>query len=159
MTSKIIEASVARIAKFEGYDIQPLARDHWEWGDYVVGEVTDPPAPTAFIELSSGRLANVDVGDQVMGAFAARFATLESTGTWEKIGDNGRTRAMTSAGLFGVITSRSPFGLDHVRLRYRGHVLANGVKRTMAEFADAPISRPFAIPSLLIVGSSMSAIA
>lgn len=157
MTSKIIEASVARIARFDGYDIQPLARDHWAWGDYVVGEVTDPPAPTAFIELRSGRLANVDVGDQVMGAFATRFATLESTGTWERVGDDGRMSAMTSAGLFGVITSRSPFGLDHVRLRYRGHVLANGVKRTMSDFAEAPSTRPFTVPALLIVGSSMSA--
>jgi len=157
MTSKIIEASVTRIAQFDDFSIQPLPRGQWEFGDYVVGEVTEPPAPTAFIELKSGRLANVDVGDRVTGALATRFATLESTGSWEHIGEDGRMSAITSAGLFGVVTSRSPFGLDHVRLRYLGHVVSDDAKRTMSEFAVSPGDRPFNTPCLLIVGSSMSA--
>lgn len=157
MTSNVIEASVTRITNFDGYDIQPLDRDRWEWGDYVVGEVTDPPAPTAFVELCSGRLANVDVGDRIMGAFATRFATLESTGTWEEIGDDGRMSAMTSAGLFGVVTSRSPFGLDHVRLRYKGHVTVDGAKQTMSNCVPDDSIEPYSTPTLLIVGSSMSA--
>lgn len=157
MTSKLIPASVTRIARLGNHEIQPLPREQWDAGDYVVGEVAEPPAPTAFVELASGRLANVDVGDRIVGAFGARFATLESTGSWEYIGDDGRMSAMTSAGLFGAVTSRSPFGLDHVRLRYIGHMISGSAKRTMSEWAVPPAEKPFATPCLLIVGSSMSA--
>ena len=161
MVSRFIPASVTRIADLGAFTAQPVPRSHWAWGDYVVGEVTHPPTPTAKIELCSGRLITVDVGDLVIGAFATRFATLESTGSWEEIGEDGAMSALTSAGLFGVVTSRSPFGLDHVRLRYVGHVMGNGTKRIMADYA---VSEPpdherhvFRTPVLLIVGSSMSA--
>ena len=153
---QVIRTSVSRIADFGDFTVEPLPRAQWEWGDYVVGEVTEPPPATAFIEVTNGRMAMVDVGDRVMGAFATRFATLESTGSWEYIGDDGAMSAMTSAGLFGVITSRSPFALDSIALRYAGHVVTDGRKRTMAQFAVASEGK-FRMPVLLIVGSSMSA--
>lgn len=157
MSAHLFRASLTRIAEFGEYRVERLPRSAWSWGDYVVGEVVDPPTPTAMVELTNGRLATVDVGDHLMGAFATRFATLESTGSWELIGEEGRMQAMTSAGLFGVVTSRSPFGLDHLNLRYVGHVTTEGRKRTMAEFAkDQPVEQ-FRTPVLLIVGSSMSA--
>lgn len=158
MSPHVIPASVARIANLRDYEVAPLPRAEWAWGDYVLGEVTDPPPPNAMIELCSGRLISVDVGDRVIGAFATRFATLESTGTWEQIGDDGAMSALTSAGLFGVVTSRSPFGLEHVKLRYVGHAMVRGQKCTMADYAvgDCPHD-DFRTPVLLIIGSSMSA--
>lgn len=153
----VISASVTRIADFSAYSVEPLPRSQWAWGDYAVGEVTQPPSATAMIELCSGRLASVDVGDLVIGAFATRFATLESTGSWEYIGDDNLMSSMTSAGLFGVVTSRSPFGLDHVRLRYVGHVIVEGEKQRMADYARGRPSAGLRTPVLLIVGSSMSA--
>jgi len=153
-----IRASLTRIADLGDYALRPLARSEWAWGDYVAGEVTEPPAATAQIELTDGRQAVVDVGDQVLGAFATRYATLESTGSWDLIGEDGRMSALTSAGLFGVVTSRSPFGQAHVHLRYVGHVVTGGRKRTMSEFALRPVEAArFDTPVLLIVGSSMSA--
>ena len=157
MAGNRLLTSLTRIADFGDYEIMPLARAEWAWGDYVVGEVIAPPSPSAFIELRNGRLTTADVGDQLVGAFATRFATLEATGSWQEIGDDGRMSAMTAAGLFGVITSLSPFGQDHVTLGYLGHVVSNGRKRTMAEFAAGSSRGAFATPVILVIGSSMSA--
>lgn len=153
-----IPSSVTRIADFGDYEVLPFPRSEWAWGDYVVGEVSRPPAATARIELCSGRLVAPDVGDRVIGAFATRFATLESTGSWEEIGEDGAMSALTAAGLLGVVTSRSPFGLEHVEMRYAGHVTGGGAKRTMLHYAlPARTQDSFRTPVLLIIGSSMSA--
>lgn len=153
----IIASSLTRIGTFDGYQVQALPREQWAWGDYVLGDIVEPPGNTAQIELPTGRLASVDVGDQVIGAFATRFATLEATGSWEQIGADGRMSAMTAAGLFGVITSQSPFGLDHVQLQYAGHIMQSGQKYTMSGAALRGGADSFNLPVIMIVGSSMSA--
>ncbi|MDH3637062.1 MAG: NAD-dependent epimerase/dehydratase family protein [Gammaproteobacteria bacterium] len=153
----IIHGSLTRIADLNKVAVQPLPRADWEWADYVLGEVIDPPASSRYIELFNGRKALVDVGDRVLGAFATRFATLEATGSWENIGDDGAMSAMTGAGLFGAITSRSPLLDELIKMRYVGHVTRDGVKLNMRDFASPHATRKLEIPVLLIVGSSMSA--
>ena len=57
MSTKMICASLTRIADFENwpFDAQPLDRDRWDTGDYVVGEVTKTSS-SSMIELASGRM-------------------------------------------------------------------------------------------------------
>ncbi|MBS1222727.1 MAG: hypothetical protein H6R23_2347, partial [Proteobacteria bacterium] len=73
------------------------------------------------------------------------------------IGPDGRMTAMTAAGLFGKLTSKSPLIPTLTELRYCGHVLAAGRKAVMRDFALPDTGRTFTIPVLLIIGSSMSA--
>jgi hypothetical protein len=123
-----------------------------------VGEVNKPPGHGVRIELSNGRLVRVDTGDRLLGALGTRFATLEATGSWEDIGDDGFMQAMTAAGLLGRLTSKSPFLADLTELTYTGHVLVTGHKLTMRACVAPPIpDNAFALPVVLIVGSSMSA--
>lgn len=154
----IIRLSLARIApQWKDYEIRRLPKAEWETGDYVVAAVNEPPAMDAFVELANGRMAITGLGDRLLGALGVRFATLEATGSWEAVGPDGRMCAMTGAGLFGRITSASPFVAPMVRVRYQGHVLVAAEKQKMADFAVRAEPRPFNTPVLLIVGSSMSA--
>ena len=152
-----VRTSLSRIARFDEFAIEPLSQEHWADGDYVIGEVTGLPGQGVGIELSDGRMMQVDIGDRLLGAFGVRFATLEATGTWEAIGPDGRMTAMTAAGLFGKLTSKSPLLPALTELRYRGHVLVAGNKARMRDFALPDTGRAFALPVLLIIGSSMSA--
>ena len=138
-------------------EVVALPRHDWQWGDLVVAEVTTPPGANRQVELTDGRMAEVDVGDQIVGAFGVRAATLEATGTWEIIGEDGRFDLLTSAGLFGCLTSCSPFIAPPVALQYVGHAVREGRKQTMAACVPAVTEGVFDLPVLLIVGSSMSA--
>jgi hypothetical protein len=153
----IIRTSLTRIASFDEFTVEPRPRSNWAEGDYVVGEVLQPQDPGVLIELVNGRMIRVDVGDRLMGAFGTRNATLEANGSWRDIGDDGRMNAMTAAGLFGAITSKSPFMPRLTELAYRGHVLVDNHKATMRDFVPAGSGRSFDTPVLLVVGSSMSA--
>ena len=153
----LVRTSLSRIAHLEAFEIEPLSHEYWADGDYVIGEVTGLPGPGIGIELTDGRMMQVDIGDRLLGAFGVRFATLEATGTWEAIGPDGRMTAMTAAGLFGKLTSKSPLIPTLTELRYCGHVLAAGRKAVMRDFALPDTGRTFTIPVLLIIGSSMSA--
>lgn len=155
--SALIRASLSRIAPLPVFTVQPLPPADWATGDYVLGEVSGLPGQGVGIELTDGRMMQVDLGDRVLGAFGVRCATLEATGTWEGIGADGRMSAMTAAGLFGRLTSRSPLIPNLIELCYRGHVLANGRKATMGAFALPPSGHDFTRPVLLVIGSSMSA--
>jgi hypothetical protein len=157
MSAPVYRASLCRIAELDGLDWAPVERARWATGDFVVGEVVHPGAPSARIELCSGRMIGVGVGDLVVGAFGVRHATLEATGTWRSIGSDDEFDAMTGAGLFGQVTSISPFLPRPIRLAYRGHVLDNNHKVTMRTTVPTVTERPFVIPTVLIVGSSMSA--
>ena len=50
----------------------------------------------------------------------------------------------------------SPMLPDFVRLNYRGHVMHNGEKRAMADCISIPEAPEFAMPVILLVGTSMS---
>lgn len=154
---RIIRTSLTRIAEFEDFNIIPLPREQWQWSDYVVAEVTEPTPLTSLIETTNGRGIRVGTWDQVMGAFSTRYATLEATGSWEDIGDDLRMEAMTAAGMFGILTSKSPYFSGTIKLRYVGHVMVDGAKQNMGDFVQPTPKLAFDTPVLMIVGSSMSA--
>lgn len=159
MSSRHFYTSLCRISDLaeRPYDIAPLPREHWQSADYVAAEVTSEPTSLYRFELASGRLLDVMEGTVVVGSLGQRAATLEATGDWRAIGDDGLMHALTGAGLFGKALSVAP-GLGRlIELRYLGHAMRNGQKLRMGDFvAPAPESR-FSIPTILLVGTSMSA--
>jgi len=149
--------SVTRISDLESrpFEFQPLPRDAWETGDYVVCEVVGRPGPLYQIERPSGRMCGVFDGDIVIGAFGARAATLEGVGDWRDIGDDMALHALTPAGLFGKATSVSPLLPPFMQLAYKGHVV-RGEKVTMSQFCTHRDPIDLTIPVVLLIGTSMS---
>lgn len=149
-------SSLTRISDLdrEPYGIARLAKEHWATGDYVVGEISGPRSRLLQFELASGRMVQALRRDCVVGALGSRAATLEATGSWMDIsGDT--MHAMTSAGLFGAVTSLSTLIPSVTRLDYQGHVVRNGEKVRMADFAIRG-EGGFSVPTVLLVGTSMS---
>jgi hypothetical protein len=153
-----IFSSLTRISDLEsaGFETRCLPRQEWAGADYVVGEVTGAPSSLYQIELPSGRVVRVMAGDHVIGAFGNRAATLEGAGCWSDI-DNDEMHAMTAAGLFGVFTSMSPLMARPLSLKYLGHVIRNGRKVNMTDFAIKSGPSQFSTPTIVLVGTSMSA--
>lgn len=151
-------ASLTRISDLpeNPYDIKPLARDLWASGDYVVGEMNGTPHRLYNIELASGRMVHALPGDRIVGAFGNRSATLEGVGSYKHI-DGQTMHAMTSAGLFGAISSMSQVIPPALQLNYLGHAVRNGRKVCMSDFAIKAENSQFGIPTILLVGTSMSA--
>lgn len=159
MTDRYVFTSLTRISDLRArrFAVQPLARGDWAHGDYVVAEVLPQPPSPYGVELDNGRMIEVLPGDQLVGAFGKRAATLEGVGDWAAIGDDGRMVALTAAGLFGKGTSLSPEMSRILELQYVGHTLRNGNKLTMRDFVTAVPERRFEIPVVLLLGTSMSA--
>ncbi len=154
-----VYGSLARIADFanSNFDVVRLPRSEWATGDYVEGEVTGVWTPLYKIEDRSGHMVKVEFGDWVVGALGDRAATLEGVGGWKDIGDDGVMHAMTGAGLLGRFTSVSTLIPEPLTLDYRGHLCRNGRKVCMRDFALRADSHHFSVPTLLLVGTSMSA--
>lgn len=152
-------ASVTRISDLTptNFTSSPLAREYWDTGDYVVGQVQDTRGHLCALELPAGRMIEVMEGDLVVGAFGTRIATLEVVGDWRSIDDSGELNALTAAGLFGKNTSLSPFISSPMPLKYQGHVMRNDEKVTMRGSLPEIEITDFNIPVILIVGTSMSA--
>ena len=152
-------SSVTRISNLtpDNFDTVVLPRDKWETGDYIVGEVLDTHGRMKSVELAQGRMVEVMEGDMVVGALGLRAATLEAVGSWESIDTSGRFDALTSAGLFGVTTSISPFLTPPMPLVYKGHVVQLGEKVTMQGCVKEESTRELKAPVIMIVGTSMSA--
>jgi hypothetical protein len=141
----------------EPFEVEGLPASDWATGDYVVGVVVDASGYRT-IELPTGRDMEVAEGDAVVGAFGTRAATLEITGSWRAIDAEARTmHALTRAGLFGRAESRSTLVQRPLELRYHGHVIRGGAKVTMRDAAPTVEARPFTTPTVLFVGTSMSA--
>ncbi len=157
MTRTVI-ASLARIANFgvRPYELEPMAKADWQTGDYVMATVTGSRTPLYHIEDCDGGLIDVEPGDRVLGALGVRAATLEGVGSWMDV-ERGHMHALTSAGLFGRFTSLSRFLPTPMSLDYVGHVVRGGSKVRMAEFALQSDSRRFDVPTIFLVGTSMSA--
>jgi hypothetical protein len=154
---KFIFTSLTRIADLEeGFTYEPLLRDQWANGDYVIGEVVDIAGSSCRAELPNGRMMELMKGDVVIGALGVRHATLEATGTWEEVSNNGRIHLLTGAGLLGKMTSRSIFVTPLIELRYKGHVMVNGQTKNMSDYAAEASDLDFNIPVILMVGTSMS---
>ncbi len=159
--ARLTPTTVTRIASLDtaATSIVPLPRDQWGTGDYVVGRVRTVSRSLRQVELPSGRMAEVGVGELVVGALGRRAATLEAVGDWRDVGSDGVLQLLTSAGLLGRATSVSPFLPGLVCLDYAGHVHVAGRPSRMSDWVvpappDAP---PFEMPVVLVIGTSMSA--
>lgn len=156
--NRLVFGSLTRISDLaeKPFDVQKLDKAHWATGDYVQAEITPPKSVLYNIELQTGVMDPVEPGDLVIGAFGHREATLEGAGSWLDV-DDGAMHAMTNAGLFGRFRSFSKLLPKPISLRYAGHVMRDGEKVCMRDFAltsDYPV---FDIPTILLVGTSMSA--
>ncbi|MDH3266461.1 MAG: hypothetical protein OEM25_05805, partial [Gammaproteobacteria bacterium] len=85
-----------------------------------------------------------------------REATLEGVGGYGAV-ERGEMHALTSAGLLGVFTSYSILLPKPLSLKYRGHIVRDGHKIVMSEFAIRSEATGFSVPTILIIGTSMSA--
>lgn len=154
-----VYGSLARIADFHdsNFDVRQLPRSQWATGDYVEGEVVGAVTELYHIEDRSGLMVRVEPGDWVVGALGDRAATLEGVGGWQDVGGDNIMHALTSAGLMGRYTSFSILLPDPLRLRYLGHLCRDGRKVRMSDFAIRGGSHAFNVPTILLVGTSMSA--
>ncbi len=154
-----IYGSLARIADFRdsNFDVRILPRPAWATGDYVETEVIGTPTPLYHVEDRDGHMVRVEPGDRIVGALGDRAATLEGVGSWRDVGDDGVMQALTSAGLLGLYTSVSQLIPGPLQLAYRGHICRDDRKVTMADFALRSDTCRFAVPTILLVGTSMSA--
>jgi len=160
MTDKILHASLTRISDLDRVDFacQPLPREQWELGDYIVGDVTIARGGFSAVELTTGRVVHAVDGDSVLGALGVRHATLEVVGSWEKVGADLRMDLLSAGGLLGRVTSISGMLGSPMRVAYRGHATRDGTKVRMQDFAKAPSkARDYEVPTILIIGTSMSA--
>jgi len=153
--------SMTRIAKLReraaSLSLVRLPHAQWESGDYVVGEIVGEPGTAYPIELYNGRMIPVAEGDWVLGAFGKRAATLEATGDWEKIGEDGRMTLLTGAGLFGKLVSKSNRLGRLNDAEYLGHVWLDGKKARMRDFVTPAPAIAYDTPTVLLIGTSMSA--
>lgn len=154
----VLMSSLTRISDLatRPYEVAHLPQGEWASGDYVAAEVMGEPHRVYRIELASGRMVHALPGDHVIGAFGNRSATLEGVGSYKEIKDD-RMHALTSAGLFGAVTSMSKLLAPAMRLEYLGHVLRDAGKVCMSDFAIKADGHAFNIPTVLLVGTSMSA--
>ena len=154
-----IYGSLARIADFRNsnFDVTPLPRSEWAMGDYIETEVFGLPTPLYHIEDRSGHMVRVEPGDWVIGALGDRTATLEGVGSWRDTTPEGYMNALTSAGLMGLYTSLSQLLPPPLKLKYRGHLCRKGRKVCMSDFAMRSDTHEFSVPTILLVGTSMSA--
>jgi hypothetical protein len=159
MSSRYYFASLTRISDLERspFGTEAVPRELWETADYVVGEVLHAPRGASVIEGPCGRQIEVVVGDLVIGALGRRAATLGAVGDWTAIGPDGEMEALTAAGLFGLSTSVGWDVPGMMRLGYRGHVVRDGEKVSMKTFVPSSTADGLDVPTVLIVGTSMSA--
>jgi len=159
MTDHYVFTSLTRIADLSSrqFTVQELRRSEWGTGDYVAVEVLTQSNPYP-IELPNGRMLELAEGDLVVGALGERYATLEATGTWRGVGRAGRMQILGGGGILGRCTSVSLMLSSLTTVRYRGHVMLGGGGARMADYAvRVDSARTFATPTVLIIGTSMSA--
>lgn len=157
--SRYFFTSLTRISNLRDvpFTVQPLAREKWRTGDYVVGQVNARPNPVTRIEVSTGRVIEVMEGSLVVGAFGDRRATLEAVGSWKDIEDDMQMEVIGGGGLIGRLTSKSPYTQRMLSVLYKGHVLVDGQPRNMLDYVVAVEEQPFDLPVVLIIGTSMDA--
>jgi len=158
VSRRALLGSLTRISDLETvpWEVQPVERDLWRMGDYVVARVLDPGRQRR-LEFATGRLASFYPDDILVGALGTRHATLEATGDWRAIGPDLEMDLMTGAGLFGRCTSLSAALESLSRLGYVGHATRGGVPLRMDDFVPKIDPVPYAVPTVLIIGTSMSA--
>lgn len=158
MKKRYFFLSLTRIADFTQDEIEiiPIDKNNWEIGQYIACKVVAPPG-TMRVEMKCGRMAEIAEGDILIGAFGDRFATLEATGSYKDVGNDHKMHLLTSAGIFGKITSISSFIPRLIELEYLGNIHRDGKLLAMKDFTDNEEYSSFQTPVVLIVGTSMSA--
>ena len=139
------------------FNVKALPKEQWQTGDYVVCKILDPGSSSLLLELSNGRMRGVIGGESIVGALGERYATLEATGTWRKVGEDLKMNVLTGAGLLGKLTSKSAFMPNMMELEYIGHAHRNDKALNMQDFVKPSVNIPFTTPVVLFVGTSMSA--
>lgn len=159
MNSRYIFTSMLRISDLDTrpFEVRKLDKIKWKTGDYVVGRITDPGSDRIQIELINGRMRSCMREDLVVGALGDRYATLEATGSWREVDEDGRMHLLTGAGLFGKCTSKSVHMDNLIEIEYAGHAFRDGVVCKMDDFVKKVPYSKFSIPVILLVGTSMSA--
>ena len=159
MNHSYIFTSLTRISDLaeKEFELKKIDFEYWETGDYVLVEILDPGSNTLLLELPNGRMRGVIGGEKIIGALGERFATLEATGNWKKVGKDLKMHVLTGAGLMGKLTSKSAFIPNMIEVIYRSHVFRNDKKLTMLSFVEPVVEIPFNTPVVLFVGTSMSA--
>jgi len=159
MNSEYIFTSLLRISDLDKkpFTVQKLEKVKWKTGDYVVGKITDPGNEMMKIELINGRMRGFMKEDLVVGALGERYATLEATGSWKEVEEDGIMHLLTGGGLLGKCTSKSAFLPNLIELEYKGHVRRDGEIIKMDDFVKEAKYSKFNIPVILLVGTSMSA--
>ncbi|MCK5443044.1 MAG: hypothetical protein KAJ23_14235 [Maribacter sp.] len=159
MNQQYIFTSLTRISDLaeKEFTLKKLHRDKWQTGDYVVCKIVNAGSNTLFLELPNGRMRGVIGGESVVGVLGERFATLEATGTWQKVEDDLKMSILTAAGLLGKLTSKSVFIPNMMEVVYTGHTFRDRERLTMESFVVPVEEVPFNTPVILFVGTSMSA--
>ena len=156
--TRTILGSLARISDLGSvpYDVTRIDHDRWATGDYVIAKVVGKKTELYQVEDCEGNMVPVQPGTLVIGALGERAATLEGVGSWREVVD-GKMHAMTSAGLLGAFTSVSKFLPTPMSLDYVGHTTRSGKALRMRDFAVQHFGDVYAIPTILLIGTSMSA--
>ena len=159
MNSQYIFTSMLRISDLDKkpFSIKKLDKFKWKTGDYVVGKITNTGNDLLQVELINGRMRSIMKGDLVVGALGERYATLEATGTWKEVEEDGIMHLLTGAGLFGKCTSKSAHLPNLIEIEYLGHVVRDEKICTMDDFVSDVKFSKFNTPVILLVGTSMSA--
>lgn len=159
MNHQHIYTSLTRISNLaeKEFTLKKLPKDKWQTGDYVVCNIVDAGSNTLLLELPNGRMRGVIGGESIVGVLGERFATLEATGTWQKVEDDLKMTVLTGAGLLGKLTSKSVFIPNMMEVVYTGHTFRGKERLTMESFVVPVEEVPFNTPVILFVGTSMSA--
>jgi hypothetical protein len=159
MSDRYVPSSMTRIADLEDdrFQVDPVPSQEWGSGDYVVVEAAGRSGHWG-VELPNGRLVELAEGELLIGALGVRHATLEATGSWKAVQEDGVMHLLTAGGLLGRVTSRAAVVPELPAVRYVGHVVRRGRKVVMSDYAiSAEMERVYAVPTVLIIGTSMSA--
>jgi hypothetical protein len=150
-------SSVTRIAHLpEDLPTRVIPSELWRSGDYVLVAAVGHYVPNRRVELSNGRLCEIDHGDRMVGALGVRAATTEHNGSYQAVGADNELHLLTPAGLLGALTSTSPFIGGPQRTQNLGHVLRDGEPIRMVEEVVTPPDPGTPTPVILVVGSAMS---
>jgi hypothetical protein len=86
------------------FELKRLEFRDWSTGDFVAGRVIGKRNRLYLCETKTGRMADMVLGDLMIGALGQREATLEGVGDWRAVGDDLELDALTGAGLLGKAT-------------------------------------------------------
>lgn len=159
MNSQYIFSSMLRISDLDkvSFEVQKLEKIKWKTGDYVIGKITNTGSDQMKIELTNGRMRSFMEEDLVAGALGERYATLEATGSWREVEEDGIMHLLTGGGLIGKCTSKSVYLPNLIEIEYMGHMIKDGKVSKMDDFVKPTPYQKFNLPVILLVGTSMSA--